>query len=332
MPQLKPALYLCLFVPVLYRAKKGLGGVSSFSFWRAGEYDTNFRSPLTTADPAGHGALRFVSRCHCGKCQLQSDFSDTKGLRPIRCYCSNCRHFHSTSFAAYLPATVNWTGISSIKVHQDSYAVAGAMERFMCGICFTKLGARRVESDGKVMSYLCLGSVEDESIPDHLALEWHPQSRPAWWDAMPTARPTFARRTERIRGHCACKQCVYEAALLPGEAQHCYCKLCRRLSGSVAQSWVPASLETFRWSSSSSLRLMRTTNHGQRHFCSACGTDLTIVYDSQPDCVWPAAGTLEDSEVLSKAVWYRVIHICCSMMQKWYQLPDDDLPRLKYAG
>lgn len=308
---------------------------------RCREYDTNFRSPLTTADPAGHGghgALRFVSRCHCGKCQLQSDFSDTTGLRPIRCYCSNCRHFHSTSFAAYLPATVNWTGISSIKVHQDSCAAAGAMERFMCGICFTKLGARRVESDGKVMSYLCLGSVEDESIPDHLALdwqsnfeEWHPQSRPAWWDAMPT-RPTFARRTERIRGHCACKKCVYEAALLPGEAQHCYCKLCRRLSGSVAQSWVPASLETFRWSSSSSLRLMRTTNHGQRHFCSACGTDLTIVYDSQPDCVWPAAGTLEDSEVLSKAVWYRVIHICCSMMQRWYQLPDDDLPRLKYAG
>jgi hypothetical protein len=87
--QLKPALYLCLFVPVLYRAKKGLGGVSSFSFWRAGEYDTNFRSPLTTADPAGHGghgALRFVSRCHCGKCQLQSDFSDTTGLRPIRCW------------------------------------------------------------------------------------------------------------------------------------------------------------------------------------------------------------------------------------------------------
>ena len=221
-----------------------------------------------------------------------------------------------------------------------------------------------------------------------------------------------------------------------------------------------------------------TTNHGQRHFCTACGTDLTIVYDSQPDCVWPAAGTLEDSELLSKADWflgrswkpiwdmviledlgklsgtwwymmcchqdpmgiwfllgkwftfmaliksgrwnicnlytqiefigippmmeprhfynlpiiflsefswsnvgvvwewgshhgdpnrfhakrhaarasgserwfldfptaslhpnwipdwlrYRVIHICCSMMQRWYQLPDDDLPRLKYAG
>ena len=44
-----------------------------------------------------------------------------------------------------------------------------------------------------------------------------------------------------------------------------------------------------------------TTNHGQRHFCTACGTCLTIVYDSQADCVWPAAGTLEDSEVLGRA-------------------------------
>ena len=43
-----------------------------------------------------------------------------------------------------------------------------------------------------------------------------------------------------------------------------------------------------------------TTKHGQRHFCTACGTTMTIVYDSQPDCVWPAAGTLEDNELFSK--------------------------------
>ena len=88
--QLNPAV-LCLFVPLLYRAKKGVGGLGglSFSFWRAGEYDTNFRSPLTSADDATHGALRplrVVSRCHCGKCKLQSDFSDTTGLKPIRCW------------------------------------------------------------------------------------------------------------------------------------------------------------------------------------------------------------------------------------------------------
>ena len=28
----------------------------------------------------------------------------------------------------------------------------------------------------------------------------------------------------------------------------------------------------------------------------------------------------------------RVIHICTSDLQGWYELPDDGLPRLKYAG
>lgn len=79
------------------------------------------------------------------------------------------------------------------------------------------------------------------------------------------------------------------------------------------------------------LRLQRTTGHGQRHFCGTCGSCLTIVYDSQSDCIWPAAGVLEDVD-MEKAEWYRVIHICCSMMQSWYLLPDDGLPRLKYAG
>jgi hypothetical protein len=68
---------------------------------------------------------------------------------------------------------------------------------------------------------------------------------------------------------------------------------------------------------------------------------LTIVYDAQPDCVWPAAGAIDDDAYppaggaeggeLSAALG-RVIHICCTDMQGWYELPDDGLPRLKYAG
>lgn len=80
--------------------------------------------------------------------------------------------------------------------------------------------------------------------------------------------------------------------------------------------------------------LVRTTSHGSRHMCTECGTTLTIVYDSQPDCLWPVAGVLDDAslpEEMPNALC-RSIHICCSMMQPWYQLPDDRLPRLKYAG
>ena len=111
-PALKPAV-LCLFLPLLYRAKKGLSTFSAFSLWQ-GEYDTSFRSPLTSAGSSSSGSLRLVSRCHCGQCKLQTVFNDTKGLKPIRCYCSKCRHFHASSFAVYLPADVDWTGAKVI--------------------------------------------------------------------------------------------------------------------------------------------------------------------------------------------------------------------------
>ena len=196
--------------------------------------------------------------------------------------------------------------------------------------------------------FLCLGSVADDSIPDDLALrwqtcyeEWERTSEPLWWRARP-APCKMPHRSLSMQGSCSCGKCSYEANLFPGEAQHCYCKLCRQMSGSVAQTWLPAPKENFHWTRSDSLHLKRTTGHGQRHLCASCGTVMTIVYDSQPDCIWPAAGTLDDGRLLelsretssgpSDVMWYRVIHICCSWMQPWYQLPDDGLPRLKYAG
>ena len=116
--------------------------------------------------------------------------------------------------------------------------------------------------------------------------------------------------------------------------QHCYCGLCRRLSGSVCQTWVPVRPTGFTWTASGALTLVRTTAHGQRHMCAECGTTLTIVYDSQPDCIWPVAGVLDDDSLPADMPMAlgRVIHICCSMMQTWHALPDDGMPRLKHAG
>lgn len=86
------------------------------------------------------------------------------------------------------------------------------------------------------------------------------------------------------------------------------------------------------------LELVRTTAHGQRHECSKCGGVLSIVYDSQPDCIWPVAGAIDDESYPSastaelSASLCRVVHICCSDLQSWIELPDDGLPRLKFAG
>ena len=88
------------------------------------------------------------------------------------------------------------------------------------------------------------------------------------------------------------------------------------------------------WTARGALELVRTTRHGRRHACRACGTVLTIVYDAQPDCLWPAAGVLDDGSLPPDlgAALCRSIHICCRHKQPWYRLPEDGLDRLAHAG
>ena len=97
---------------------------------------------------------------------------------------------------------------------------------------------------------------------------------------------------------------------------------------------VPVRPDGFRWTADKALTLVRTTSHGQRHVCTRCGGVLSIVYDSQPDCIWPVAGAIDDASLPEDVggSLCRAIHICTSMMPPWYELPDDGLPRLKYAG
>ena len=98
-------------------------------------------------------------------------------------------------------------------------------------------------------------------------------------------------------GSCACGKCAFEAPSgLPDAAL-------------LLQS-VPAALEDrrpdvgacegltgWRWTRDETLKLIRTTGHGSGHMCRKCGTTLTIVYDNQPDCLWPVAGVIDDDSL-----------------------------------
>eukprot|EP00978_Attheya_sp_CCMP212_P043858 scaffold293411_cov44-Attheya_sp.AAC.1 len=80
--------------------------------------------------------------------------------------------------------------------------------------------------------------------------------------------------------------------------------------------------------------LVRTTGHGCRHICQECGRVLTIIYDSQPELIWPATGGFDDESIPSNYSDYlgRVIHICCTWKQDWYAIPEDGMPRVKHAS
>ncbi|KAL1510553.1 hypothetical protein AB1Y20_006855 [Prymnesium parvum] len=285
-------------------------------------------------------ALSLLLRCQCGSCALRLALD-----RPppaLRCHCARCRRYHSSAFAAFLQIGARAPALASLspstRTHPDVCDAMGPVDRLSCLHCYSVLAW--LPSSGEAGVLLSLGCVDDSSIPPPIAREWarryaecEPTQRARWWTAVP--RQPAAPSVRTLRGGCACGACAFEAQS-GGEfqTQHCYCKLCRRLSGSVGQTWVPVRPEGFRWRAKDALRLVRTTAHGQRHVCTRCGGVLSIVYDSQPDCIWPSAGVLDDASLPEDigAALCRSIHICCSMMQAWYELPDDGLPRLKYAG
>lgn len=59
-----------------------------------------------------------------------------------------------------------------------------------------------------------------------------------------------ARISTIMKGGCTCGLCRYELQFqAPTEIQHCYCTICRNLSGSAFMSWIPIELSLFRWTS-----------------------------------------------------------------------------------
>ena len=285
----------------------------------------------------------------------------------VRCHCKNCRNWHASAYSCLLPLTFEPEAFSSEAARgyeSDCFGGLGRLRRVFCGRCWSSVGAIPVPGDdagGAVRAYAAAGCLADASIPEAVAVAWRAPARvlakdaaPPWWTAAPADDRTAGPRA--LRGRCACGACAFVAPSGDEfQTQHCYCGICRRLSGAAAQTWIPVRPKGFRrarrvrderpppsvrtapirrWTSRDSLELVRTTKHGKRHVCTACGTVLTIVYNSQPDCIWPVAGVIDDGDYPSDlgAALCRSIHICCLYKQPWYELPQDGLDRLAYAG
>jgi hypothetical protein len=276
------------------------------------------------------------------------------------CHCAKCRKFHVAGLVSYLVVPKDQILIiagSPPKYYRDKCAELGVVDRIQCSKCASKLVTQPVAGDGDVdnssgpiTSYVNMGALVDSSLPSGLAKhfrqrrKWQKMNAAIWTDATPafseddeTKNTEAAASRRRITGGCACGTSQYEINCeLPTQLQHCYCRLCRQYSGGAYMTWVPVEKQDFAWTTSPPPPLVRTTDHGQRHFCSECGGALTIVYDDQPDTVWPAAGAMNDDSFPIEAkkmgeMLYRVVHICCRHQQSWYELPKDGLDRISEA-
>jgi hypothetical protein len=313
-----------------------------------------FPSALTIATPIAPMVLK--SACACGKVTLQITMppaeSEPNGHAScFDCHCANCRRYHDSAFVSFLQLQRDNVSMETrddavTETYVDSCSQFGSCERVFCRDCSSKLMTRLVQpgsNDASEKILINLGSVEDSSIPKSLSQNWkkfriqyRESSTAPWLHAKPrqalqsTSSSGLNGSSKLKSGSCACRKHTYQIlSQEPLELQHCYCKLCRQLSGGPFMTRIPVYNEDFLWNEEPPL--VRTTSHGQRHICSTCRSVMTIVYDEQSDVVWPVAGSLEDESVSNTQEYERVIHICCRYKQPWYQLPNDGLERVQEA-
>ena len=213
-----------------------------------------------------------------------------------------------------------------------------------------------------------LGSLNQNTIPKSYSNRWKEQlkkiesnlvkqhegqypSSCRWAGVLPSSNydsvSYSARRRIRLSttsiwlGGCDCGACRYKISLTRlTQIQHCYCNLCRKLSGVPFSSWLPIDSDAFEWEDTSSidaLNLVRTTTFGKRHICKICQGVLTIVYDDQPNLIWPCAGSLDDSTLPKnknemRTLFSRVCHICCREVPPWLDLVEDGMEKLDDAS
>ena len=277
---------------------------------------------------------------------------------------------------------------SFLSTYVDTCSQLGTVLRYQCAHCRTKLATQpQPQNDneedanddpppyGSDQYFLNLASARDDSLPKKWTKQWRAFRFPwqyanqcvwtratAEYDDDDESSDDEGDDDERgnpfyLTGGCACGSYRYQlkypsADSACTELQHCYCRICRRLSGGPFQTWMPVMRSRFSWvpptnsttratraeSASHEPPLHRYTGHGRRHVCEHCGGVLTILYDADgEDVIWPAAGGLDDSslpatkEDMSKHL-YGVCHICCRFRQEWYALPNDGYSRIPDAS
>lgn len=299
--------------------------------WRCGELSAS------TEDNWSTDVLRVSCRCSAVRIELPMSIETSFH----NCHCAKCRRYACAAFAAYLaypradfPQLATRDELKSF-LHSCDHEVD--VVRYACATCRSKIATIPVHGNTVL---LAAGSIV--AMPRHFALRMRSMraehqaclERGAPWFVANCARPQNRVTGSTAAGSCACGGCVFAVNnLTPTELQHCYCTLCQKYSGSAFQTWIPC--DGLSWRRSSHLQLTRTTRHANRHQCAQCAAILTIVYDSQPNTIWIAAGAIQDECMPDGAdtyALYRKIHICCETVPCWYMLPNDDLPRLKYAS
>jgi hypothetical protein len=120
-----------------------------------------------------------------------------------------------------------------------------------------------------------------------------------------------------LKGRCHCGAIRYE--MPAAEVRHhalCHCADCRRHAGAPMVAWAMVPAE--RLSVAGRPVVYRSSEHGRRHFCGACGTSLFYVNEAVlPGMIDVQTGTLDNPDALpaqahiqvaERIAWMRTAH------------------------
>ena len=101
-----------------------------------------------------------------------------------------------------------------------------------------------------------------------------------------------------LTGGCLCEAIRYVCEAQPLAAGHCYCRDCRRSSGTASCSHLAVPEAAFRLTGSPSMyeRRADSGNLVVRAFCGACGSPVYSKNSGMPGAVFVRASSLDDPE------------------------------------
>lgn len=126
-----------------------------------------------------------------------------------------------------------------------------------------------------------------------------------------------------VSGGCLCGAVRFEVEPPTLFCAHCHCSMCRRNHGAAFVTWFGVARERLRLTAGSdALRRYASSEHGQRSFCSRCGSSLFCENDRHPDHVDVVLASLDGPIDREPGM-----HVYFDSRAAWTDVRDE-LPRL----
>jgi hypothetical protein len=123
-----------------------------------------------------------------------------------------------------------------------------------------------------------------------------------------------------LEGGCCCGAVRYRLDAAPFDAGYCHCTICRRASGAPVLAFATVPLPALVVIAGQPV-VRRSSDFGERWFCGACGTQLAMHVDHQPDTIDFTIASLDLPDAVRPT-----FHIFFASRVPWFN-PADTFPR-----